>query len=151
MRASCTPKTSAGRARGALFGAIVTSVAMTPLAGHAQSAAEFYKGKQINLLIGVGVGGEYDLHARLTGRFFGKHVPGNPSVVPQNMVGAGGLKMANYLYTVSPKDGTSLGMMANNFPLLQAVDGQGVQFDVTQMRWIGIGSHFTSKARSVHR
>lgn len=137
MRANSTPKISATRARGALFGAIAASAVMTPLAGHAQPVAEFYKGKQINLLIGVGVGGEYDLHARLTGRYLGKHVPGNPSVVPQNMVGAGGLKMANYLYTVSPKDGTSLGMMANNFPLLQAVDGQGVQFDVTQMRWIG--------------
>jgi tripartite-type tricarboxylate transporter receptor subunit TctC len=103
----------------------------------AQSAADFYKGKQINLLIGVGVGGEYDLHARLSGRYIGKHIPGNPTVVPQNMTGAGGLKMANYLYTVAPKDGTSLGMMANNFPMMQAVEANGVQFDATKMFWIG--------------
>lgn len=137
MHATHAPNAPSSRATGAVFGAILTSVAMMPLAGHAQPVAEFYKGKQINLLIGVGVGGEYDLHARLTGRFYGKHVPGNPSVVAQNMTGAGGLKMANYLYTVSPKDGTSIGMIANSFPLLQAIEGQGVQFDVTQMRWIG--------------
>jgi tripartite-type tricarboxylate transporter receptor subunit TctC len=103
----------------------------------ADAVADFYKGKQVNLLIGVGVGGEYDLHARLSGRYIGKHIPGNPTVVPQNMTGAGGLKMANYLYTVAPKDGTSLGMMANNFPMMQAVEAQGVQFDATKMFWIG--------------
>ena len=103
----------------------------------ADTLADFYKGKQINLLIGVGVGGEYDLHARLTGRYIGKHIPGHPAVVPQNMTGAGGLKMANYLYSVAAKDGTSLGMLANSFPMMQAIDAKGVQFDVTKMRWIG--------------
>lgn len=123
--------------RGVLIAAALTIGALAPLPAQAQAVAEFYKGKSINLLIGVGVGGEYDLHARLTGRFLGKHIPGNPTVVPQNMIGAGGMKMANYLYTVAPKDGTTLGMMANSFPMMQAVDAQGVQFDVTRMQWIG--------------
>ena len=137
MCATRNPEISLLRAGGALLSAFLAFGAVTPLPAQAQSVADFYKGKPINLLIGVGVGGEYDLHARLIGRFLGKHIPGNPNVVPQNMIGAGGLKMANYLYTVSPKDGTSLGMMANSFPMMQAVEAQGVQFDVTQMQWIG--------------
>jgi tripartite-type tricarboxylate transporter receptor subunit TctC len=123
--------------QGALLSAVIAAGALAPLPTHAQPVADFYKGKTINLLIGVGVGGEYDLHARLSGRHIGKHIPGNPTVVPQNMTGAGGLKMANYLYTVAPKDGTSIGMMANNFPMMQAVGAPGVQFDATKMQWIG--------------
>jgi tripartite-type tricarboxylate transporter receptor subunit TctC len=103
----------------------------------AQSVGDFYKGKTVNLLIGVGVGGEYDLQARLTGRHIGKHLPGNPTIVPQNMTGAGGIKMANYLYTVAPKDGTYMGMMSNTLPLLQAIDQPGLQFDVSKFNWIG--------------
>jgi tripartite-type tricarboxylate transporter receptor subunit TctC len=103
----------------------------------AQSAADFYKGKTVNLLIGVGVGGEYDLHARLTGRFLGRHLPGNPTIVPQNMVGAGGVKMANYLYTVAAKDGTNLGMMSNTLPMLQATEAPGLQLDAAKFNWIG--------------
>ncbi len=73
------------------------------------------------MLIGVGVGGEYDIQARLVARHIGKHIPGNPTVVPQNMTGAGGLHMINYLYNVAPKDGTYIGMIANAFPAMQAV------------------------------
>ncbi len=68
------------------------------------------------MLIGVGVGGEYDLQARLVARHIGKHIPGNPNVVPQNMTGGGGLKMANFLFALAPRDGTHIGMLANNFP-----------------------------------
>lgn len=139
MRAIRDPEafsTSLAR-KGLLVAVIATTATTASLPSQAQSAADFYKGKTINLLIGVGVGGEYDLHARLSGRHMGKHIPGNPTVVPQNMTGAGGLKMANYLYTVAPKDGTSIGMMANNFPMMQAVDAAGVQFDATKMQWIG--------------
>ena len=85
---------------------------------HAQSdaVADFYRGKTVNVLIGVGVGGEYDIQARLVARHIGKHIPGNPTVVPQNMTGAGGLRMINYLYNVAAKDGTYIGMIANAFP-----------------------------------
>ena len=64
-----------------------------PLAAQGQTVAEFYKGKTVNVYIGVGVGGEYDIQARLVARHIGKHIPGNPTVVPQNMTGAGGLRM----------------------------------------------------------
>jgi tripartite-type tricarboxylate transporter receptor subunit TctC len=116
-------------------------LALATLAGasavHADPVAEFYRGKTISLLIGVGVGGEYDLQARLVARHIGKHIPGNPTVVPQNMTGAGGLKMANYLATVAARDGTFIGMLGNSFPALQAVGGQGVQFDAGKFHWLG--------------
>jgi tripartite-type tricarboxylate transporter receptor subunit TctC len=108
-----------------------------PVAAQGQSVAEFYKGKTVNLYIGVGVGGEYDIQARLVARHIGKHIPGNPTVLPQNMTGAGGLRMINYLYNVAPKDGANLGMIANAFPAMQAVGIPGVQFDAAKMHWLG--------------
>src|ERR1043165_8118793 len=92
----------------------------SPAAAQAQSVSDFYRGKTVNVYIGVGVGGEYDIQARLVARHIGKHIPGNPTVVPQNMTGAGGLRMINYLYNVAPKDGTNIGMIANAFPAMQA-------------------------------
>src|SRR5262245_18020558 len=103
----------------------------------ADPVADFYRGKTVNVLIGVGVGGEYDIQARLVARHIGKHIPGNPNVVPQNMTGAGGLRMINYLYTVAARDGTYIGMIANAFPAMQAAGVAGVQFDSTKMQWIG--------------
>jgi tripartite-type tricarboxylate transporter receptor subunit TctC len=108
-----------------------------PVAASAETVADFYKGKTVNVLIGVGAGGEYDLQARLVARYLGKHIPGNPLVVPQNMTGAGGLKMANYLYEVAPRDGTYIGMIANSFPALQAVGLEGLQFDASKFGWLG--------------
>lgn len=99
--------------------------------------AAFYRGKSVNVLIGVGVGGEYDLHARLIGRHIGRHIPGNPTVVPQNMLGAGGVKMVAYLLQVAPKDGTAIGMIPNNFPAMQAAGLSAIIFDTAQLQWIG--------------
>ncbi|MDB5649056.1 MAG: tripartite tricarboxylate transporter family receptor [Hyphomicrobiales bacterium] len=103
----------------------------------ADSIADFYRGKTVNVLIGVAVGGEYDLHARAVARYLGKYIPGNPGVVPQTMTGAGGLKMANYLYEVAPRDGTYIGMLANTFPAMQAAGIKGVMFDANKFNWIG--------------
>jgi len=110
---------------------------LAALPAKAQSVADFYRGKTVNVLIGVGVGGEYDLHARLVARHIGKHIPGNPNVVPQNMTGAGGINMANYLFTQAARDGTFIGMLGNNFPATQAVGGQGVRFDAVKFLWLG--------------
>jgi tripartite-type tricarboxylate transporter receptor subunit TctC len=111
------------------------ALAASPVA--AQTPAEFYKGKTVNVLIGVGVGGEYDLHARLVARYIGRHIPGNPTLVPQNMLGAGGAKMAAYLADVAPKDGTHIGMIANNFPAMQAAGLEVIRFDLGKFQWIG--------------
>jgi tripartite-type tricarboxylate transporter receptor subunit TctC len=117
--------------------ALALAVLALPNGAPAETVADFYKGKTVNVLIGVGAGGEYDLQARLVARYLGKHIPGNPLVVAQNMTGAGGLKMANYLYDVAPKDGTYIGMIANSFPALQVVGLEGAQFDAGKFGWLG--------------
>ena len=106
-------------------------------AAQAQSVADFYRGKTITVLIGVSPGGEYDLQARLVARYIGRHIPGNPTVVAQNMLGAGGLTEANYLYNVAPKDGAFIGMIQNALPIMQAVGLPGPQFDSSKFNWIG--------------
>jgi tripartite-type tricarboxylate transporter receptor subunit TctC len=116
-------------------GILLASVAAMP--AQAQAVADFYRGKTINVLIGVGAGGEYDLQARLVARHIGKHIPGNPAVVAQNMTGAGGINMANHLFGNVPRDGTYVGMMGNNFPATQAVGGKGVKFDAGKFQWLG--------------
>jgi tripartite-type tricarboxylate transporter receptor subunit TctC len=117
--------------------AVIAAMLASSAAAQAEPVADFYRGKTVNVLIGVGVGGEYDLQARLVARHIGKHIPGNPTVVPQNMTGAGGLKMANYLYSVAPQDGTSIGMIANSFPALQVVGLPGLHFDAAKFNWLG--------------
>jgi len=104
---------------------------------HAQTAANFYAGGKINVVIGLGSGGAYDIHARLLARHMGKHIEGNPVLIPQNMTGAGGLVMANWLYNVAPKDGGTIGTLANTMPALQVVGGAGVQFDARKFSWLG--------------
>src|SRR5258707_1640373 len=117
--------------------ALLVAPVFAPLTAQAQTVTEFYRGKTVNVYIGVGVGGEYDIQARLVARHIGKHIPGKPTVVPQNMTGAGGLRMINYLYTIAPKDGLSIGMIANAFPAMQAAGIAGVQFDAAKMQWLG--------------
>ena len=118
--------------------ALIAALA-TPLAAAAQNnaVADFYRGKTITMLIGVGVGGEYDLQARLIAKHIGRHIPGNPNVVPQNMTGASGLKMLNFLYNQAPRDGTAIGMVQNGFPAAQAIGRPGIQFDANQLNWLG--------------
>ena len=103
----------------------------------AQPVADFYRGKTISLLIGVGAGGEYDLQARLVAKYISRYIPGHPTVVAENMTGASGLKMFNYLATVAPHDGTYMGMIQNGLPALQAVGLAGVQFDAAKFNWLG--------------
>ena len=93
------------------FSAIVAALlAASPSAGPSPAKADvisdFYKGKTVTALVGVSAGGEYDLKLRLVARHIGKHIPGRPTIIPQNMTGATGLVMANFLYNVAPRDGT---------------------------------------------
>ena len=108
-----------------------------PSAANAQSVADFYRGKTINLMIGVNVGGSYDRDARLVARYLGSHIPGNPSIVPQNVIGGGGIVMANNLQTIAPKDGTAIGMMPNTLPMNQLAGMIGVRYDIGKFQWIG--------------
>lgn len=114
-------------------------LAVTGLAGGAQAAsvADFYKGKTIKLIIGYSPGGGYDTYARAIGRFINKHIPGNPTIVPQNMTGAGSRLAANYLYIRAPKDGTVIGTVGQAMPLDQAMGKPGVKYDAAKFNWIG--------------
>ena len=117
------------------FLALALAASLSPAA--ADPVADFFKGRTVTVYIGVSAGGEYDLQARLIARYIGRHIPGNPTVVPQNMVGAGGLTEANWLYNVGPKDGTAIGMIQNALPVMQAVGLPGPQFDSAKFQWIG--------------
>lgn len=126
---------SAFRLRLALFA--VLGVCAVASSAAADDIADFYKGKSLVFAVGTGAGGEYDLQARLLARHIGRFIPGNPQGVPQNMPGAGGAKMAAWLYSVAPKDGTQFGIIMNNFPASQAVGAVDLHFDVTKFNWIG--------------
>jgi tripartite-type tricarboxylate transporter receptor subunit TctC len=100
-------------------------------------AQEFYVGKTVNLVIGFGPGGGYDLWGRLVARHIGKHLPGNPAVVPQNMPGAGSYVAASNLYTTAPKDGTVFAIIARDAALGPLSGAPGARFDATKMSWLG--------------
>jgi tripartite-type tricarboxylate transporter receptor subunit TctC len=113
----------------------------------ADAVADFYKGKQVNLIVGYGPGGGYDVYGRLVARHIGRHIPGNPNVVVQNMPGAGSLRAANHIYSAAPKDGTAFGIFARNMPLLGILGGNpNVQFDARKFTWLGSSSSFVTDA-----
>jgi tripartite-type tricarboxylate transporter receptor subunit TctC len=103
----------------------------------ADDVADFYRGKRINLVIGYGSGGGYDTYARMLVRFIGEHIPGNPTVIAQNMPGAGSRGAGNWLYNVAPKDGTVISMLSQATPTDQALGQPGIQFDARKFNWIG--------------
>lgn len=103
----------------------------------ADDVASFYKGRTVTLDIGYSAGGGYDIYARVLARHLGDHVPGNPSVIPQNMPGAGSLKVVNYLYNIAPKDGTVLATFARGLAMEPLFDQQGIEFDAQKLTWIG--------------
>jgi tripartite-type tricarboxylate transporter receptor subunit TctC len=115
--------------------AISLAAMTTPVS--ADAVADFYRGKTVNIVIPTSAGGEYDLHGRLISRFIGHHIPGNPIIVPQNMAGGGGLVATNYVYNVSPKDGSSLLIVNKSLPAAQAMGQQGLKADMAKFTYIG--------------
>ena len=114
---------------------------------HADEVADFYRGKQIDLIVGYGPSGGYDIYARLLARHFGRFIPGNPNVIVQNMPGAGSLRAVNYLYNAAPKDGTTIGMFSRNMPLIGLLGGNpNVQFEPRKLTWLGSSSSFVNDA-----
>jgi tripartite-type tricarboxylate transporter receptor subunit TctC len=106
---------------------------------HAQTPAEFYRGKQITLITSASVGGGYDQYARLLAKHMPRFIPGSPSIVVQNMVGAEGIRAANYLYNVAAQDGSVIGGLARNNALARFYDpdNASVQFDARKFHWLG--------------
>jgi tripartite-type tricarboxylate transporter receptor subunit TctC len=103
----------------------------------AQPVEPFFARKTVTITIGYTAGGSYDLYGRTVARHLGKHVPGQPTVIAQNMPGAGSLKAANYLYEIAPKDGTALGVVVESAALEQALASPGVQYDAAKFSYIG--------------
>jgi tripartite-type tricarboxylate transporter receptor subunit TctC len=131
-------------ARTSLFVAIAFAL-MAESHAAADPIADFYSGKTVQVLIGFSPGGGYDTYARTLARYMGRHIPGNPKLVPQNMPGAGSLKVVNYLANVAPKDGTALAHFAPGImfePLIGHTDG--VQFEATKFTWLGSASREAS-------
>ncbi len=109
-----------------------------PAKAAADRVADFYHGRTVQVLIGFSAGGGYDIYARTLARYMGKHIPGHPTLVAQNMPGAGTLKVANYLYNVAPKDGTVFGTFARGIPMEKLLGRNvGQQFDATKFTWLG--------------
>lgn len=130
-----------------LVAATVAFMALAAPSARADAVADFYKGKQVSVIVGYGPGGGYDVYARLVARHIGRHIPGNPNVVVQNMPGAGSLRAANFIYSAAPKDGTAFGIFARNMPLLGIMGGNAnVQFDARKFTWLGSSSSFVTDA-----
>jgi tripartite-type tricarboxylate transporter receptor subunit TctC len=104
---------------------------------HADAVADFYRGKDITILVGYGAGGGYDTTARLFAQHFGKHVPGKPAVIVQNMPGAGSMKVANHVFGVAPKDGTVLGIFASSTALEPLFGNKAATYDPRNYEWVG--------------
>src|SRR5215813_4516507 len=124
--------------------AAALAVALVTKPVRSAGVEDFYKGKTVSLLIGYSVGGGYDAYGRLLARHFGKHLPGNPNVVPQNMSGAGSLKAANYLYSVAPKDGSVIGTFSRSQGTAPLLDK--AEFDSTKFTWLGSVTDEVSRA-----
>jgi tripartite-type tricarboxylate transporter receptor subunit TctC len=107
----------------------------------AQPVEEFYRGKTVTLVISAGVGEGFDTNARLIARHLAKHIPGNPTIVPKNMPGAGHVLAANYMATEAPRDGTVIASIAPAIITHQLLEGRGVRYDIGAFRWLGASDY----------
>src|SRR5436305_2968426 len=104
-------------------------LACPPPPTQAQTAAEFYKGKTVEIYVGTSVGGGYDAYARMLARHIAKYIPGNPTVVPKNMEGGGGMRLANFIFNAAPKDGTVFATFNRGVAFDQLLGSKAAQFE----------------------
>jgi tripartite-type tricarboxylate transporter receptor subunit TctC len=121
----------------AVIAGAVFALAYVPCATAQDSVADFYKGKVIRLVVGIGVGSGYDINARLLARHMAARIPGQPTVVVQNQPGAGSLTMTNQLFATGPFDGTVIGASFNGMPTTPQLQPQGARFDPNKLIWLG--------------
>ncbi|HEY7301425.1 MAG TPA: hypothetical protein VH684_26335 [Xanthobacteraceae bacterium] len=123
--------------RWAKAAALLLSVtAAAPL--RADPVADFYRGKQMSFVIRSGVGGTYDLYGRLLAHYMSRHIPGNPAILPINMGGGGGIKAANYMANIAPRDGTVLSIVSEGLPVDQGLGlNRSLEADLRAFNWIG--------------
>jgi tripartite-type tricarboxylate transporter receptor subunit TctC len=128
----------------------VAALLLLPTLALAQSPAEFYKGKSVDLYIAYSAGGGYDLYARMVARHLGRHIPGNPQVVPKNMEGAAGLRLANWLYQAAPRDGSVIGATSRNIAFEPLIGNKAAQYDSRQFTWLGSANDEVSVCAAWH-
>ncbi|HEX9808291.1 MAG TPA: hypothetical protein VGC25_01630 [Alphaproteobacteria bacterium] len=129
-------------AGGLCLGALALVATASPVA--ADAVADFYKGKRIQMLIGYSPGGGYDRYARTISRYWGKHIPGNPTFVSRNLPGAGSMRLMNEVYNTRPKDGTVVATVGRGMVQEQLFGGKGVKFDASKVSWIGSANNEVS-------
>jgi tripartite-type tricarboxylate transporter receptor subunit TctC len=134
MRSAVVLRTRSAVVLAALLPALLAG---TQQAAAQPSVAEFYKGKTLRIIVGVGVGSGYDLNARVLARTLPAHIPGNPTVIVQNQPGAGSLAMTNALYNNGPFDGTVIGASFNGMPTTPLLEPSGARFDPVKINWLG--------------
>ncbi len=115
----------------------VAALLLSASGANAQTAADFYKDKQIKFVVSSSAGGGFDTSTRLIARHIQKHMAGNPPFIVQNVVGAGGLRAANFLYAVAPKDGTTIGLFQNTVPFEPLFGNSQALFDANKLQWLG--------------
>jgi tripartite-type tricarboxylate transporter receptor subunit TctC len=121
-----------------LLGVVVCGVLSAGCASAlADAVSDFYQGKQIRFIVRTPPGGDYDEYTRLLARFMGKHIPGNPALIPVNMPGGGGITAANYMAQIAPRDGTVMGIVSQGLAADQALGiSQGLKADLRELNWI---------------
>src|SRR5262249_5693610 len=131
---------------------VTLALAVTQLAGTARAGppAEFYRGKTITLIIGYSSGGGYDTYGRVLARHLGRHIPGNPTIVPQNMPGAGSLRATNFLYNAPPGDGRVIGHFPRGMAMEPLIGTSSTQFDARRFTWLGSGTDEVSICLTWH-
>jgi len=132
-------------AGGAIFSLLLLT---TPVA--AQPGGDTFAAKSVAMIIGFGPGGGYDLWGRTVGRHIGRHLPGAPTVIPQNMPGAGSYAAASYIFNIAPKDGSVLGIIARDAALGPLSGATGARFDPTRLSWIGTPTKETNVCVAYH-
>jgi len=121
----------------ALLGSAVIGSLANIASAQAQSAEDFYSGRNVNLVVSSDAGGTTGLYGRTIGEFLGRHIPGQPTVVMQFMSGGGGIRATNYCYNVAPKDGSVICHIQAGLPLVQLLNSRGVRYDVRDFSYLG--------------
>ena len=116
---------------------VATASLCAVAAGAAQTAADFYRGRTVSLVVGYPPGGGYDVYARLIARHMGRHMPGQPAMIVRNQPGAASLSFANELYRTHPQDGSLFGTFARSVPMDRLLGRPSTNFDPTKFNWIG--------------
>ncbi len=120
------------------IGPIILALALSANGVSAAEPSSFYQGKTVRIIVGLAPGGGYDLYARTLARHLGKHIPGNPAVVVENMTGAGSIIAANYLYKIAKGDGLTIGHYLGGIALQQLLGKTGIEFDALKFKYIGV-------------